>query len=83
MGDETINIDVYDFVPVKIHTQTKKTSTVGVEFNTASPATVASGSTNEIWIPICEVAKAGGVASVEEQILSYNPVLSVEIAEAL
>lgn len=83
VGDETINIDVYDFVPVKIHTQTKKTSTVGVEFNTASPATVASGSTNEIWIPICEVAKAGGVASVEEQILSYNPVLSVEIAEAL
>ena len=83
VADETINIDPYDLGFVQIHTQNKKAGTVSVEFNTASPSANVSGSVNQVWLPICEVALAAGVASVEAQTLTHNPILAIEIAEAL
>jgi hypothetical protein len=77
---ETINIDPYDFIPVSIHTRALQISSMTVKFDVALPAT---GLANEIWIPICEVSKSGSNTAVDEQIITYNPILSLEIAEAL
>tara|TARA_B110000483_G_scaffold4584_1_gene5328 strand:+ start:1281 stop:1931 length:651 start_codon:yes stop_codon:yes gene_type:complete len=83
VGDSTINIDPIDLGFVQIHTQNKAAGTVSVEFNTASPSTNVSGSVNEVWLPICEVSLVDGVAVVDAQTLTHNPILAIEIAEAL
>ena len=82
VGNEVINIDPYNLGFTQIYTSNRKAGTVYVEFNTASPSANVSGSVNQVWLPICEVALAAGVASVEAQTLTHNPILAIEIADA-
>ena len=82
VGNEVINIDPYNLGFTQIYTSNRKAGTVSVEFNTASPSANVSGSVNQVWLPICEVALAAGVASVEAQTLTHNPILAIEIADA-
>jgi hypothetical protein len=81
--ESVIHLDTYDFVPVNIQTQTRKTTSISVSFSADSPSTISSGSNDEVWVPVCQVALAGGVASVTKQILTHNPILTIEIAEAV
>lgn len=81
--ESIIHIDTYDFGFVGLQTQTRKTSLITVEFSADAPGDVSAGENGEVWIPICEVAKTDDVASVTRQILMHNPLLNIEIGEAV
>jgi len=53
-------------------------TSISVEFSADDPTTVALATTGEVCIPICEVAGGGTTASVVDQILTHNPMLTIE-----
>jgi len=53
---------------------------VSVVFDAADPDTVAVATTNEVCIPIVEVALAASIATVVDQVLTHNPTLTIENA---
>ena len=56
----------------------REPDSVTVVFDSASPATVTAASGQEVCIPIAEVALASGIASVVDQVLTHNPLITIE-----
>lgn len=64
-------------------TRSYNPSSVTVLFSASNPDTVTGGGSGEIYIPIAEVALAGGVASVVDQVITHNPLLPIERASSI
>lgn len=68
--------DIGGGVSVVPHSQV--VGSVTVAFNSSPPSSVSNGSGDQIVIPIAQVEYNIGVASVVDQILTYNPIMSFE-----
>jgi len=58
---------------------TQKPTSVTVVYSATAPASITSGSSSEIYIPLAEVAVSAGIASVVDQVLTHNPCLFAEV----
>lgn len=80
---------IYAIVDVTIHsifedgaidaiTVSQEPIGINVVFDAADPSTVNIATGNQICIPIAEVVLSNGVATVVDQVLTYNPMLTIE-----
>lgn len=80
---------IYAIVDVTIHsifedgainsiTVSQEPTGITVVFDASDPSTVAVATGNQICIPIAEVALSNGIATVVDQVLTYNPMLTIE-----
>jgi len=58
---------------------TQKPTSVTVVYSATAPASITSGTSSEIYIPLAEVTVTDGVASVVDQVLTHNPCLFAEV----
>jgi len=76
----TTQRSIFEDGAINTITASQDPDSVTVVFDAADPDTVAVASANEICIPIAEVALAAGIATVVDQVLTHNPMLTIETA---